>query len=103
MVEGAVNFGLTATLHAEITVRGGRVEQSNFHDYPVLRIDRAPQVDVHIVSSDADPSGVGELGVMLIGPAVANAIFAATGIRIRRLPVDPKRLARSPAPKADFH
>jgi isoquinoline 1-oxidoreductase beta subunit len=94
MLEGAVNFGLTAVLTGEITVKDGRVEQSNFHDYPVLRMAQAPEIDVHIVPSNHDPSGVGELGVMLIGPAVANAIFAATGVRVRRLPVDRELLAR---------
>jgi len=94
MVEGAINFGLTAVLGAEITIRDGRVEQSNFHDYPVLRIDRSPQIEVHIAPSRADPSGVGELGVMLLGPAVVNAIFAASNVRVRRLPVDPNLLKR---------
>jgi len=94
MVEGAINFGLTAVLTGEITVKDGRVEQSNFHDYPVLRMTQAPEIEVHIVPSNEDPSGVGELGVMLIGPAVANAIFAATGVRVRRLPVDRELLAR---------
>jgi len=95
MTEGAINFGLTAVLNAEITVRDGSIEQSNFHDYRVLRLNEAPEIEVHIVPSDARPSGVGELGVMLIGPAVVNAIFDATGVRIRRLPVDRQLLARS--------
>jgi isoquinoline 1-oxidoreductase subunit beta len=93
MTEGAINFGLTATLTAEITVKGGAVEQSNFHEYRVLRINQSPEVDVHIVPSERAPSGVGELGVMLIGPAVANAVFAATGVRVRRLPIDHRALA----------
>jgi isoquinoline 1-oxidoreductase beta subunit len=92
MTEGAVNFGLTAVLTGEITVKDGAVEQSNFHDYRVLRIDQAPAIEVHIVPSVEDPSGVGELGVMLVAPAVANAVFAATGVRVRRLPIDPALL-----------
>ncbi|HET9743574.1 MAG TPA: xanthine dehydrogenase family protein molybdopterin-binding subunit [Terriglobales bacterium] len=88
MTEGAINFALTAVLTGEITIKDSAVEQSNFHDYQVLRIHESPEVDVHIVPSLEPPSGVGELGAMLVAPAVANAIFAATGVRIRRLPVD---------------
>jgi isoquinoline 1-oxidoreductase beta subunit len=88
MTEGAINFALTAALMSEITIKDGAVEQSNFHDYRVLRLDQAPEVEVHIVPSDREPSGVGELGAMLIGPAVANAVFAATGVRAHRLPID---------------
>jgi isoquinoline 1-oxidoreductase beta subunit len=95
MTEGAINFALTAVLHADITVHHGVVDQSNFHDYRVLRLSEAPAIDVHIVPSTRDPSGVGELGVMLAGPAVANAVCAATGVRVRRLPIDPKLLRRS--------
>ena len=92
MIEGGIQFGLTAVLLGEITIRDGRVEQSNFHDYPVLRLPQAPEVDVHIVPSTANPSGVGELATMLVGPAVANAVFAATGVRVRRLPIDARAL-----------
>ena len=95
MTEGAINFALTAVLTGEITIKDGAVEQSNFHDYQVLRINQAPEVEVHIVPSIEDPSGVGELGAMLLPPAVLNAVFAATGVRVRRLPIDPKLLKRS--------
>jgi isoquinoline 1-oxidoreductase beta subunit len=95
MTEGAINFALTAALFGEITIQDGRVEQSNFHDYRVLRLNEAPEIEVHIVPSLEEPAGVGELGAMLIGPAVANAIFAATGVRIRRLPISRTPLAHS--------
>lgn len=97
MTEGAINFALSPVLIGEITIKNGAVEQSNFHDYQVLRIKQAPEVEVHIVSSNEDPSGVGELGAMLAPPAVANAVFAATGVRVRRLPIDPRLLKPSPS------
>jgi len=86
-MEGGVAFGLTAALKAEITIANGRVQQSNFHDYPILRMDEMPVVEVHIVKSDEDPTGIGEMAVPPIVPAVANAIFAATGKRIRKVPI----------------
>jgi isoquinoline 1-oxidoreductase beta subunit len=86
-VEGAVVFGLSAALYGEITLRDGKVQQSNFHDYPPVRMYEAPTVEVHIVPSTERPSGVGEPGVPPIAPAVANAVFAATGKRLRRLPL----------------
>jgi isoquinoline 1-oxidoreductase beta subunit len=86
-MEGGIGFGLSAALHGAITIKDGAVEQSNFHDYPVLRINEMPRIDVHIVPSTADPSGVGEPGTPVIAPAVANALAAATGKRLRRLPL----------------
>jgi len=87
-MEGGIGFGLTAALYGAITLKEGRVEQSNFNDYPLLRIHEMPQVEVHIVPSVANPTGVGEPGVPPIAPAVANALFAATGKRLRKLPFD---------------
>jgi len=89
-LESAVTFALTAALKGLISLKNGRVEQSNFHDYPLLRIDEMPRVEVHILQSHEAPGGVGEPGVPPLAPAVANAIFAATGKRIRRLPIDLK-------------
>ncbi len=86
-MEGGIGYGLSAALYGAITLKDGRVEQSNFHDYNVLRIDAMPQIEVHIVPSSEKPTGVGEPGVPPIAPAVANAIFAATGKRLRNLPL----------------
>jgi isoquinoline 1-oxidoreductase subunit beta len=86
-VEGAIVYGLSAALHQKITFKDGRVEQSNFNDYPMLRVDEMPRVEVHIVSSTEAPGGIGEPGLPAATPAVVNALFAATGKRIRRLPV----------------
>jgi len=86
-VEGAVVFGLSAALHGEITLRNGAVQQSGFEDYPILRMRDTPTIEVHIVPSRAPPGGVGEPGLPPVAPAVANAVFAATGRRIRRLPL----------------
>jgi isoquinoline 1-oxidoreductase beta subunit len=86
-LEGAVGFALTAALYGEITLQDGRVEQSNFHDYRMLRIHEMPAVDVHIVPSEEPSSGVGEPGVPPVAPALANALFGLTGKRIRRLPI----------------
>jgi len=93
-MEGAINFGLAATLKSAITVKGGRIQQSNFHDYEVLRMSEAPAVvEVYIVPSSEPPGGCGEPGVPSVAPAVGNAIFAATGKRVRRLPIRPADLA----------
>jgi isoquinoline 1-oxidoreductase subunit beta len=89
-MEGGIGYGLSAALYGAITLKDGRVEQSNFHDYSVLRIDAMPRIEVHIVASNEKPTGVGEPGVPPIAPAVANAIFAATGKRLRNLPLQLK-------------
>jgi isoquinoline 1-oxidoreductase beta subunit len=86
-IEGGVGFALTAVLYGAITLKDGRVEQSNFHDYLMLRVHEMPQVDVHLVASDENSTGVGEPGVPPVAPAVCNALFALTGKRIRRLPI----------------
>jgi isoquinoline 1-oxidoreductase beta subunit len=86
-IESAVVFGLTAALHGEITVERGRVAQSNFHDYPLLRMREMPVVEVHLVSSSVPPTGIGEPGTPPIAAAVANAVYALTRQRIRRLPI----------------
>ena len=91
-IEGGIAFGLTAALKAEATLKDGRIQQSNFHDYPILQMNEMPLVDVYIVESDQQPSGMGEMGVPPIAPAVANAVFAATGKRIRRIPIRPEDL-----------
>lgn len=85
-LEGGIGFGLGAVLHSKITLVDGEPEEANFDGYEVLRINEMPQVDVHIMPSDADPTGVGEPGTPPIGPAVANAVAQATGARVRTLP-----------------
>jgi len=92
-VEGSVVYALSAVLKQTITIEGGRVMQSNFHDFPMLRINEMPKVEVHIVKSNEAPTGSGEPGVGPVGPAVVNAIFALTGKRIRRMPIAPEDLA----------
>jgi isoquinoline 1-oxidoreductase subunit beta len=87
-IEGAIIFGITAALYGEITLKDGRVEQANFDTYQMLRISEAPAIEVHIVQSSEPPGGMGEPGTSAIVPAVANAIFAATGKRLRKMPVD---------------
>jgi len=92
-MEGGIIFGLTAALKTEITLKEGRVEQGNFDDYQMLRIFESPEIEVHIVPSGENPTGVGEPGVPPVAPALANAIFRATGKRVRRLPIRASDLA----------
>ena len=94
-VEGGIVFGLTAALFDEITIEGGQTQQSNFNNYPMMRIGDMPRVEVHIVPSHESPGGCGEPPVPSIAPAVANAIFAATGKRLRRLPFQTQELAKA--------
>lgn len=86
-MESGIIFGLTATLYGEISINAGQVQQSNFSDYRMLMLNEAPEIEVHIVASDAEPTGVGEPGLPPIAPAVANAVFALTGERLRTLPL----------------
>jgi isoquinoline 1-oxidoreductase beta subunit len=92
-LQGGLIFGLTAALFGEITIERGRVQQSNFNDYRMLRIDEVPKIDVHIIKSGEDPGGIGETGATAGPPALRNAIYAATGVALRRLPIDRKALA----------
>ncbi len=94
-IQSAIIFGITAALHGEITLKDGRVEQSNFHDYQMLRMNEAPAIEVYIVNSTEAPGGMGEAGTSAIVPAVTNAIFAATGKRLRKPPVDTAALKQS--------
>ena len=86
-MEGGIVFGISAALWGEITFKNGRVEQGNFNDYRVLRINETPHIEVHLVKSTESPGGIGEPGTICVFPAVANAVFAVTGKRIRRLPI----------------
>lgn len=92
-IEGGLIFGFTAALYGEITIDKGRVQQSNFHDYRMLRIDQVPKIEVHVVKSSEAPGGIGEAGVTASAPALRNAIYAATGVALRRMPVDRSLLA----------
>ncbi|MGV1013808.1 MAG: molybdopterin cofactor-binding domain-containing protein [Methyloceanibacter sp.] len=91
-VESAVIYGLTAALYGEITLKDGRVEQSNFDNYPALRINETPAFDIHVIKNLEAPGGMGEPGTSALAPAVTNAIFAATGVRLRKLPIDTTKL-----------
>jgi isoquinoline 1-oxidoreductase subunit beta len=87
-LQGGLIFGLTAALYGNITIHKGRVQQSNFNDYRMLRINEIPQIEVHLIKSAEAPGGIGETGATAAPPALGNALFAATGIRLRRLPID---------------
>jgi isoquinoline 1-oxidoreductase subunit beta len=90
--QSGIVFGATAALYGEMTLKNGRVEQSNFDTYRVLRINEAPVIEVHVVKSSEPPGGMGETGTSAIVPAIANAIFATTGKRLRKMPVDANAL-----------
>jgi isoquinoline 1-oxidoreductase beta subunit len=97
-LQGGLTFGLTAALFGNIDIDNGRVRQSNFHDYRMLRINEMPQIEVHLIKSGEAPGGIGETGTTAAPPALINALFAATGIRLRRLPIDRDVLSgRKPA------
>jgi len=87
-LQGGLVFGLTAALYGEITIDKGRVQQSNFNDYRMLRIDQTPRIDIHVIKSGEAPGGIGETGATAGPPALRNAIYAATGVPLRRLPID---------------
>ena len=91
-IQSGIIFGATAALYGEITLKNGRVEQSNFDSYQMIRINEAPAIEVHIVKSSEPPGGMGETGTSAIVPAITNAIYAATGKRLRKLPIDPMQL-----------
>ena len=94
-MEGGAIYALTALYYGQITIDRGRVKQTNFTDYPMLRIDEAPVIEVHILNSGEAAGGLGEPGVPTVAPAVCNAIFAATGKRIRQLPIQTDALKRA--------
>ena len=96
-LQGGLTFGLTAGLYGEITLKNGRIQQSNFHDYRMLRIDQVPPIDVHVIKSGEAPGGIGEAGATASIPALRNAIYAATGVALRRMPVDRNLLAATHA------
>jgi len=91
-LESAIVYGLSAALWGDVTLKGGRVRQTNFNDYRVLRLNELPELDIHIIPGSGAPAGVGETGVPPVAPAVCNAIFAATGQRLQSLPISAHRL-----------
>jgi isoquinoline 1-oxidoreductase beta subunit len=95
-VQSAIIFGIAGALYGKVTFKNGGVEQNNFHDYRVLRMNETPIIDIHLIESRQTPGGMGEPGTSALAPAVTNAIFSATGIRIRKLPV--AHQAASPDP-----
>jgi len=92
-IESGIIFGLSAALWGEVTIAAGKVQQTNFNNYRVLRGNEMPAIDVHLLESDEPPGGIGEPSVALVAPAICNAIYAATGKRIRRLPIGSQKLA----------
>jgi isoquinoline 1-oxidoreductase beta subunit len=91
-LQSGIIFGATAALYGEITLKNGRVEQTNFDTYQMIRMNEAPAIEVHLVKSSEPPGGMGETGTSAIVPAIANAIFAATGKRLRKMPIDATKL-----------
>ena len=94
-IQGGVTFGLTTVLHDAITIENGSIQQSNFHDYRLIRIDEMPTIEVELLASTEKPGGIGEPGTVIVQPAIANAIFAATGVQLTRMPVDRALLAKA--------
>jgi isoquinoline 1-oxidoreductase beta subunit len=94
-IESGIVFGLSAALYGKLDFKDGRLVQSNFNNYPVLRMNETPKVEVHILPSTEAPGGIGEPGTPPLAPAVVNALFAATGQRLRQLPIDPAKLKRA--------
>lgn len=94
-IQSGINYGLTAGLFGVITIKDGRVEQSNFHDYPILRMSQAPKIDVVLVQSSEAPGGIGEPGTAGVGAALTNAVFAATGVRVREMPLRAELLKKA--------
>ena len=88
-MQSGIIFGITAVLWGEITIKNGRVEQTNFDDYRIMRLHEAPKIEVEIVKSNEEPGGIGEPGTCALAPAVVNAVYAATGVRVRKLPLEP--------------
>jgi CO/xanthine dehydrogenase Mo-binding subunit len=94
-IESGIVFGLTAALWGDVTITGGQVRQTNFNNYRLLRGNELPELDVHLVESDEAPGGIGEAAVPLVAPALCNAIFAATGQRLRALPIGGQKLHKT--------
>ena len=94
-IQGGAVFGVATILHSQITIEKGRVQQSNFHDYRLLRIDEMPVIEVYLVPSTEPPGGIGEPGTVVVQPAIANAILAATGVQLTRMPIDRTKIAKS--------
>ena len=94
-IQSSIVFGLSAALYGEITLDKGRVQQTNFNTYRVVRMNESPAIDITLVQSNEKPGGIGEPATALIGPAVANAIFAASGKRVRQMPFTADNIARA--------
>jgi isoquinoline 1-oxidoreductase subunit beta len=92
-LQAGLIFGLTAALYGEITIDRGRIQQSNFNNYRMLRIDQAPKIEVHVIKSGEAPGGIGETGATAGPPALRNAVYTATGVALRQLPIKPALIA----------